>query len=405
MRRRTQAATALPPGAVTGPARVGRSATLLLPRLRPGDIAVIEHLDLDRSTARELAEAGVAGVVNAAASISGRYPNRGPELLAEAGIAQIDMVGTEVFTQVRNGEAITIVDGNVQRGADLVGAGRALHRSDIVQLMSAARRGLETQLQSLTTNTVEFLRREQGLILHGDGLPELRTRLAGRPVLVVVAGFDYAADLHRVRRFVNEQKPVIIAVDSGADAARRARMRPDVVVISEAGLGSRTASGPSVSPVSDKAIRSAREVVLVTDLSGQANGADRLDKLGVAPVEVRASASPADIAVLLADVGQARLIVTAGVHATLEEFLDRHRSGMASTFLTHLRAGPKLVSAAALPQVYLGGARRWQLALLVVAGLAAVAASLATTPDGADLYHWTWTHLSGVFHLIRSGAL
>ena len=198
---------------------------------------------------------------------------------------------------------------------------------------------------------------------------------------------------------------MVIAVDAGADAAKRAGMKPDVLVLSEAGLGSRTATGPASPPVSDKAIRSAREVVLLTDLSGQANGADRLDKLGVAPVEVRASAAPADIAVLLADVGQARLIVTAGVHATLDEFLDRHRSGMASTFLTHLRVGPKLVSAAALPQVYLGGARRWQLVLLVVAGVAAVAAALATTPDGADLYHWTWTHLPAVFHIIRSGAL
>jgi uncharacterized membrane-anchored protein len=384
---------------------MGRNVALLLPRLRPGDIAVIDHMDLDRSTARDLVSAGVAGVVNTAASISGRYPNRGPEVLAEAGIAQVDMVGPEILTQVRNGDQITILDGNVQRGDDLVAAGRALHSSDIVQLMLAARRGLETQLQSLTTNTVEFLRREQGLILHGDGLPQLRTQLAGRPVLVVVAGFDYEADLRRVRRFVKEQRPVVIAVDAGADAAKRAGVRPDVVVISEAGLGSRTATGPSVAPVSDKAIRSAREVVLLTDLSGQANGADRLDKLGVAPVEVRASAAPSDIAVLLADVGQARLIVTAGVHATLDEFLDRHRSGMASTFLTHLRVGPKLVSAAALPQVYLGGARRWQLVLLVVAGVAAVAAALATTPDGADLYHWTWTHLPGVFHIIRSGAL
>jgi uncharacterized membrane-anchored protein len=159
-----------------------------------------------------------------------------------------------------------------------------------------------------------------------------------------------------------------------------------------------------VAPVSDKAIRSAREVVLVTDLSGQATGAERLVKLGLAPIEVRASAAPADIAVLMADVGQARLIVTVGIHATLDEFLDRQRTGMASTFLTQLRAGPKLVSAAALPQVYLGGVRRWQLALVVLAGVAVVLASLATTPQGADLYHSVWSHLSDWFHLIRTGA-
>ena len=405
MRRRTRAPGGLPAGAVAGPARVERNPGILLSRLRPGDIAVIDRIDLDRPLARELIKAGVAGVVNASPSISGRFPNLGPELLAEAGVAQVDMVGSEVFSKVRNGDPIVVVDGNVRRGEDLVVAGRALQSSDIMQLMSAARRGLETQLQSFTTNTVEFLRREQGMILHGDGLPELRTRLAGRPVLVVVAGFDYEADLRRVRRFVKEQNPVVIAVDGGGEAAKRAGMRPDILVLSESGLGSRTATGHTEPPVSDKVIRSSREVVLLTDLSGQAAGTDRLSKLGIAPVEVRASAAPADIAVLIADVGQARIIVTVGIHATLDEFLDRQRTGLASTFLTQLRAGPKLVSAEALPQVYLGGVRRWQLALVVVAGLAAVLVSLGITPEGADVYQWMWSHMGGWLHLTPTGAL
>lgn len=401
MKRRPVTETEQRAGAATGPARVGRSVAVLLPHLRPGDVAVLDQMDVDRSAARALADAGVVAVVNASPSISGRFPNLGPELLAESGIAQVDMVGVEILSRVRNGDTVSVLDGNVYRGETLLGAGRALHASDIVQLMAAARRGLETQLQSFTANTVEFLRREQGLILHGDGLPTLRARLKDRPVLVVVAGFDYAADLKRVRRFVREQKPVVFAVDGGADAAKRAGMRPDVLVLSEAGLGARTTSGPSAPPVSDKSIRSAREIVLVTDLSGQARGSDRLDTLGVAPIEVRASAAPADVAILIADQSEASLIVTAGVHATLDEFLDRHRSGMASTFLTHLRVGPKLVSAAALPQVYLGGVRRWEIAVLLLAGVAALAVAVVTSGQGADLTHWTWTDLSGWYHMIR----
>lgn len=394
MRRRTRAPEQRLPGTATGPARVGRSSRALLPRLRPGDVAVIDQLDLDRETARALVDTGVVAVVNASASISGRFPNLGPELLANAGVVQVDMVGPDVLHAVKDGATLTVAEGNVSVGDRFIGAGRSLEEADVLQLMGEARQGLETQLRSFTANTVEFLRREQALILHGEGAPELRTSFEGRPVLVVVAGFDFSEDLSRVRRFVAEQKPVIVAVDAGADALLEARMKPDLLVLSEAGLGHRSSSGSGSAPVSDKGIRASREILVHADRSGHVVGTERLAKLGVDFSQIDATATTEDIALLLADIGRAALIVTVGVHATLGEFLDRQRAGVASTFLTQLRIGPKLVSASALPKVYAGGVRRWQLFLVTLAGVVALGAALSTTPDGAAVWDTTYTHLS-----------
>ena len=62
----------------TAPARLGRRTKDLVKRLRPDEIAIIDHADLDRVSAEELAEAGVRVVVNVAHSASGRFPNTGP---------------------------------------------------------------------------------------------------------------------------------------------------------------------------------------------------------------------------------------------------------------------------------------------------------------------------------------
>jgi uncharacterized membrane-anchored protein len=348
--------------------------------LRPGDIAVIDHLDLDRAHAEELVECGVVAVVNASPFISGRYPNLGPELLARSNVVMIDRVGSEVFSKVRDGSRIRLHD-----GAELDG-------DEIAGLMEDARSGLSTQLQSFTHNTTEFLRREQDLLLHGQGVPELRAAIAGRPVVVVVRGYDYREDLRGLRRFIREQRPVLIGVDAGADALLAARHRPDVVVVGEEGLAQGSTAGDTGSTVSDKALRGAREVVLHADRSGRAAGADRLDRLGVRHHTLAASGTSEDVGLLLADVRGASLVVAVGSHATLDEFLDRQRAGLASTFLTRLRVGPKLVDAKGVPQLYAGRVRLWHLALVIVAGLLALAVAIAATPVGEQ---W-WSSIGGV---------
>ena len=376
---------------VSGTARVDRRTGSLMRRLRPGDIAVIDHLDLDRQ---------VVAVVNASAFISGRYPNLGPDLLASAGVVLVDEVGPEVFSALHDGATARLHEGSVLVGDREVASGRVLGADEVAVQMAEARTGIATQLQSFTHNTTEFLRREQELLLHGRGVPSTRTRIAGRPVVVVVRGYDYREDLRRLRRFIREQHPVLVGVDAGADALRSAGHSPDIVVVGEEGLA-QDGAGEQGGTVSDAVLRGAREVVLHADSSGRAVGSERLKRLGVRYQTLAAAGASEDVALLLADVHGASLVVTVGTHATLDEFLDRQRSGLASTFLTRLRVGPKLVDAKSVPQLYAGRVRLWHLALVLLAGLVALAAAVAVTPVGADWWSAFTDALSDVLTWIQ----
>ncbi len=367
----------------TGTLRVDRRTSSLLPRLRPGDIAVLDHVDLDRATAEALIDRQIRAVVNASPFISGRYPNLGPEVLSAAGVVLLEAVGSEVFARLRDGDRGLVLEGTLYVDEEVVATGRELTADDVAALMVGARGGLSTQLESFTHNTTEFLRREQGLLLHGEGVPRLSTRLQGRPCVVVVQGFDYRDDLRRLKRFIREQRPVLIGVDSGADALLAAGHKPHLVVAGQ-GAFAHPGSSARARVVSDKAFRLAGEVVIHGDESGRVIGSERVEKLGVRPKHVSAGATTEDVALLLADIRGASLVITVGTHATLNEFLDRQRSGLASTFLTRLRVGPKLVDAKGVPALYGGRVRSWQLALVLLAGLLALAAALATTPVGQD---------------------
>ena len=379
---------------LTGTARVDRRTSALVRRLKPGDVAVIDHLDLDRATAESLVDAGVAAVVNASPSISGRYPNLGPELLVRNNVVLVDDVGSEVFTRLRDGAPVRIHQGEVWSGDETVASGTRLGADEVKALMDEARSGITTQLQSFTHNTTEFLRREQELLLHGQGAPRLKARMQGRPVVVVVRGYDYREDLRRLRRFIREPRPVLVGVDAGADALIAAGHRPDVLVVGEQGLVQSGTGAEHGQEVSDKALRQAREVVLHADRSGRAVGSDRLERLGVRTQTLSASGTSEDVAMLLADVSGASLIIAVGTHATLDEFLDRQRSGLASTFLTRLRVGPKLVDAKGVPQLYSGRVRVWHLLVVLLAGLVALAVAVAATPVGDRWWHDLSPHLT-----------
>ena len=384
----------------TGTVRVDRRTTTLVRRLKAGDIAVIDHLDLDRANAEALLDRGVVAVVNASPFISGRYPNLGPELLARSGVVLVDNVGSDVFGKLQDGVQVRIDEGNLYVRGEVVVSGTQLSPDDIAEMMEEARGGLSTQLQSFTHNTTEFLRREQDLLLHGQGAPDLRTRLDGRPVVVVVRGYDYRADLRRLKGYIREQRPVLIGVDAGADALLEAGHRPDIVVVGETGLAPGNRSG-DLGAVSDKALRDAREVVLHSDRTGRAIGSDRLDRLGLRTQSFPAAGTSEDVALLLADLAGASLIVSVGTHATLTEFLDRQRAGLASTFLTRLRVGPKLVDAKGVPQLYSGRVRVWHLLAVLLAGIVALLVAVAGTPVGQE---W-WDAFTAWFDDATQGLL
>jgi uncharacterized membrane-anchored protein len=383
----------------TGPLRVDRRTSTLVRRLRPGDIAVIDHLDLDRANAQALLDRGVAAVVNASPFISGRYPNLGPELLARAGVVLVDNVGADAFGKLHDGATARVHEGRLYVKDEPVLEGKQLSADDVAEMMAEARGGLSTQLQSFTHNTTEFLRREQDLLLHGEGAPELRTRLDGRPVVVVVRGYDFREDLSRLRRYIREQRPVLVGVDAGADVLVEAGHRPDIVVIGEQGLAPGNRAGDPT--VSDKALRGAKEVVLHSDRAGRAVGSDRLDRIGVRAHNFSASGTSEDVALLLADLAGASLIVTVGTHATLTEFLDRHRSGLAGTFLTRLRVGPKLVDAKGVPHLYSGRVRVWHLLAVLLAGLTALLVAIAGSPVGQEWWDAVRVWLADAFDWLQ----
>ncbi|GAA1944485.1 putative cytokinetic ring protein SteA [Nocardioides hwasunensis] len=357
---------------VQGPARVHRRTANVQGRFRAGDVAVLDHVDMDRETAQALIDAGVVAVVNASPMISGRYANLGPERLVEAGIVVADSAGPEVFDRVKDGTPLRIDGGAVHAGDTLVATARALTDEVVRDEMGKARSGLASQLESFTHNSTEFLRREEALLLHGNGVPAIATEIAGRPVVVAVRSHGWEEELRGIKPFVREQRPVLIAVDRAADALVGAGHKPDVVVV----------TGASDDLPSAAVLRKARDVVVLVERGASRTATEPFERLGIRALRFETTATTEDAALLLASAREASLIVGVGMHATLEEFLDRRRSGLASTFLTRLKLGPDLVDAAALPRLYDGAVRPRHLAGALVAGVLALVAAVSVTPVG-----------------------
>lgn len=354
---------------ISAVARVDRRTKNLTKRLRPGEIAVIDHLDLDRVTAETLVACRVAAVVNAAPSISGRYPNLGPEIVVAAGIPLVDGVGTEIVNRIHDGEMVRLDDNVIYRGEVPLGYGTLQSKQAVTTAMEEARAGLSVQLEAFAANTMEYLKRERELLLDGVGVPAIDTNLEGRHALVVVRGYNYREDIAALRPYIREYRPVMIGVDGGADALVEAGYRPDIIV-------------GDMDSVSDTVLRCGAELVLHAYRDGSAPGRTRLDQLGLPCVVFPAAGTSEDIAMLLADDAGASLIVAVGTHATLVEFLDKGRAGMASTFLTRLRVGGKLVDAKGVSRLYRSSISTGQLLLLVGAAIVVIAVAFGASPAG-----------------------
>ncbi|MFI2102692.1 putative cytokinetic ring protein SteA [Isoptericola sp. NPDC019693] len=357
---------------VAGPARVGTRTKDLTKRLHAGDVAVIDHVDIDRVAADALVAVSPAAVLNAARSTSGRYPNAGPGILVDAGITLVDDLGPAVMA-LPEGAAVRIDGGTVLVDGATVAEGVRQTPETVAADMVAAREGLSEEIENFAENTMTYLRRERDLLLDGVGVPEVRTKFDGRHVLIVVRGYHYREDLAMLRSYITENRPVLVGVDGGADAIIDAGWKPDMIV-------------GDMDSVSDRALSSGAEIVVHAYRDGNAPGLDRVQALGVEPVVFPATGTSEDIAMLLADDKGAELIVAVGTHATLVEFLDKGRAGMASTFLTRLRVGGKLVDAKGVSRLYRTRISNLQLTLLSLAGVAAVVAALWSTAAGQTLF-------------------
>ncbi|MBQ1028994.1 putative cytokinetic ring protein SteA [Micromonospora parva] len=357
------------PGRVLGTARLDRRTKRLVGRLRPGDIAVIDHVDLDRVAADSLVAVGVAAVLNAKPSVSGRYPNLGPEVLVAAGIPLLDDLGEGVFERIREGDQVRIEGNTVFAGDEPVAHGSLQDAETVAKAMADAREGLSVQLEAFAANTMDYLRQERDLLLDGVGVPDIETQIQGRHCLIVVRGYDYKADLDVLRPYIREFKPVLIGVDGGADALVEAGYTPDMII-------------GDMDSVTDDVLRCGAEVIVHAYPDGRAPGLPRVNGLGVPAITFPAAATSEDLAMLLADEKGASLLVAVGTHATLVEFLDKGRGGMASTFLTRLKVGGKLVDAKGVSRLYRQSISGSSLLLLVLSAIAAMASAVAVSTVG-----------------------
>lgn len=337
-------------------AKVDRKTKNLVKRLKAGEIAVICHRDIDEVAAMSLVEARVKAVINADVSISGKYPNLGPEVLCKEGVMLVDNVGQEIMEKVKDGDLVEIRDGNIFTNGKFVGKGKVLTMEDVARSVALARENIEKELDSFIDNTLEYAKREKSFILGEIQIPRLKTKIEGRHVLVVVRGKDYRYDLNAIRSYIEEVKPVLVGVDGGGDALLEFGFMPDIII-------------GDMDSVSDRALKYCGEIIVHAYTDGRAPGMDRVKRLGLDAKVLSAPGTSEDIAMLLAYEKGAELIVAVGTHSNMIDFLEKGRKGMASTFLTRLKVGNKLVDAKGVNKLYRESVKARHVAALVFSAL------------------------------------
>jgi uncharacterized membrane-anchored protein len=386
---------------VSGPARSGRRTKLLVKHLLRGEIALIDHLDIDRVSAEELIAAGAVAVLNCSPSSSGSYPNLGPQLLVEAGIPLIDLPDDSLFDVLSDGEEVVVLAGGAPGAAvaaapkgspatgplgEVLRKGQLLARGEVLDLAricaetEARRREIGEALERFAHNTIEHMREERELLAGRIELPRFATDFRDRSTLVVVRGVGHQRDLHALRPFIRDMRPVIVAVDGGAEALLEEGLTPNMIV------GDMDSAG-------EAALRCGAELVVHSYPDGRAPGRDRLEQLGVHFKLVPAPGTSQDVALLIAAEKGARLIVSVGSQFNLVEFLDRNRKGMSSTFLTRLRIGEILVDAKGVSRLYHPRPGLTPLVVVIAAGLVAMIAVVWMTPALRDVVNLLWLKL------------
>ncbi len=365
-----------PEAAVEGPARLGRRTKDLVKHLAPGDVAVIDHVNIDRIAAEELIATGVRAVLNAAESSNGRYPNTGPLLLTRAGVLLVDLEG-DPFELFRDGERLRIEAGVVSVDGRAVLRGRELDPVELERQLDAQRLRVDEALAEFAENTVAHVRGETDLLTGAVQFPPTRASFRDRQVLIVVRGDRHRNDIKALRAYIRDVRPLVVAVDGGADGALEEGLTPDVI------LGDMDSAG-------DAALHCGAELIVHAYPDGRAPGRERLLELGLDHTLVPAAGTSEDVAMLMAFEKGADLIVCVGAHFNLIEFLDRKRGGMSSTFLTRLRIGEKLVDAKGVSRLYKPPATFGPLVLFMAAFVVLLVIVIATSPALSDLADLLW---------------
>ncbi len=311
----------------------------LVNRLKPGDIALIAHKDLDEVAALSLAEKKVSCIINIDETISGRYPNQGPSILLEANIPMFETANSKIFNLIKEGETIEIIDNSIVHKGENIGDCELLDENRVKQLLQISYENIEIELESFIENTLEYAKKEKGLVTGKIPIPKTKTSFKNKHALVVIRGKDYKADLEAIRSYISEMHPILIGVDGGGDALLDFGYIPHMVV-------------GDMDSISDKCLRETGEIIVHAYPDGRAPGLERVKKLGLEATVFPAPGTSEDIAFLLAYGNGADLIVAVGTHTNMIDFLEKGRPGMSSTFLVRLKVGNKLVDAKGVNKLY-----------------------------------------------------
>lgn len=324
---------------IKGTVKKDKKTKNLIKRLKPGDIAIIDHKDLDEIAAISLVESKIKCVINLNSSISGKYPNKGPSILNESGVILLESKNKEIYDIVSEGEELELNDNVVMYKDNIIGTFEELDSKKIQELLKIGYSNLEIELDKFIENTLDYAKREKELVLEKGNMPKIKTKMANKHALVVVRGKDYKKDLIAIQNYISEMRPILIGVDGGGDAIIEFGHVPDIVI-------------GDMDSVSDRCLQLSKEIIVHAYKDGRAPGLERVKKLGLEAKIFPSAGTSEDIAFLLAYSNNVDLIVAVGTHSNMIDFLEKGRSGMASTFLVRLKIGSKLVDAKGVNMLY-----------------------------------------------------
>ncbi|ABW19143.1 putative cytokinetic ring protein SteA [Alkaliphilus oremlandii] len=337
-------------------ARLDKKTKQLINRLEAGDIAIIDHDDIDEVAANSLVEKKVSAIINCGKSISGRYPNLGPTIISESNIPIFDVTQGNLFELLKEGDIIEIVDDNVIINHQIICEMVFLSKEKIETALALAEKNIEVELEKFIENTLVYANKEKGLILGNLNIPPIKTKMEKKHVLVVVRGQNYREDLMTILSYIKEVRPVLIGVDGGGDALLEFGFIPDIIV-------------GDMDSVSDDCLKKCKEIIVHGYLDGTAPGMGRIENLGLSGLVFSAAGTSEDIAMLIAYDKGADLIVAVGTHSNMIDFLEKGRKGMSSTFLVRMKVGSKLVDARGVSKLYKNNIKPKYIILLVIAAL------------------------------------
>lgn len=351
-----------------GRIRSGRCTKEMVRRIRPGEIALISHRDLDELAVESLLKSRARVVLNTDKYISGLFANSAPRRLLEKGVYLLEEVDERIFDLVRDGDMIRIRGKSALSASGVEFCGTVFTEGLFEERMAEARRRAFDVAAGFFDNTLVYARREKELLLGKTEIPPLQTKIKGRDVVVVVRGRNYREDLHILHHYLKEARPVLIGVDGGADALWEAGYRPDIIV-------------GDMDSVSTPVLRKAGEIVVHAYPDGRRSpGIERVEKLGLHYSVYTIPGTSEDIALLLAYDQGAELIVALGTHFGVMEFLQKGRRGMSSTLLVRLKVADRLVDAKGVSRLYRRGGSFSLLSVVFLAGLLPVIILLLLSP-------------------------